>query len=94
MKEQIKAQKKKNTQLSDEEITNLAEAEFSTLVIRMLTDMVEYSSKIEEKMKAIQSEINENAQGINIEGKETGAQITGVDQKEEISIQPEQNEET
>ena len=27
-------------------------------------------------------------------GKETGTQINGLDQKEEISIQPEQNEET
>ena len=27
-------------------------------------------------------------------GKETGTQINGLDQKEEINIQPEQNEET
>ena len=45
-------------------------------------------------MKAIRSEIKENAQGTNSEGKETGTRINGLDQKEEISIQPEQNEET
>ena len=45
-------------------------------------------------MKAMQSEIKENVQGTNSEGKETGTQINGVDQKEEINIQPEQNEET
>ena len=42
-------------------------------------------------MKAVQSEIKENIQGINSEGKETGIQISGLEQKEEINIQPEQN---
>ena len=45
-------------------------------------------------MKATQSEIKENVQGTDSEGKETGTQINGLDQKEEINIQPEQNEET
>ena len=39
-------------------------------------------------------EIKENAQGTNSEGKETWTQINGLDQKEEINIQPEPNEET
>ena len=39
MKEQIKAPEK--IQLSDEEIVNLSEADFKTLVIRMLREMVE-----------------------------------------------------
>ena len=60
----------------------------------MLTELVEYGHKIEEKMKAMQSEIKENVQENNSEGKETGTQITSLDQKEEINIQPEQNEET
>ena len=47
MKEQIKAPEK--IQLSNEEIANLSGAEFKILVIRMLTEMVEYGSKIEEK---------------------------------------------
>ena len=47
MKEQIKAPEK--TQLSNEEITNLSDAEFKALVIRMLTELVEYGRKLEEK---------------------------------------------
>ena len=42
----------------------------------------------------MKSEIKENVQGTNSEGKETGTQINGLEQKEEIKIQPEQNEET
>ena len=60
----------------------------------MLTEMIEYGCKIEEKVKAMQSEIKKNIQGTNSEGKEIRTQINGVDQKEEINIQPEQNEET
>ena len=44
-------------------------------------------------MKAMKSEIKENVQGANSDGKETGTQINGVDQKEERNIQPEKNEE-
>ena len=60
----------------------------------MLTEMVEYVHKVEEKVKALKSEIKKNIQGTNSEGKETGTQINGVDQKEERNIQPQQNEET
>ena len=60
----------------------------------MLTELVEYGCKLEEKMKAIEREIKENVQGTKSEGKETRTQINGLDQKEEINIQPEQNEET
>ena len=55
--------------------------------------MAEYGHKIEEKVKAMKSEIKENAQGTNSDGKETRPQINGLDQKEEINVQPEQNEE-
>ena len=41
----------------------------------------------------MQSEIKKNIQGTNSDGKETRTQINGVDQKEEINIQPEENEE-
>ena len=60
----------------------------------MLTELVEYGCKIKEKVKAMQSEIKEKVQGTNSDGKETGTQINGLDQKEEINIQSEQNEET
>ena len=56
--------------------------------------MAEYGHKIEEKVKAVQSEIKENVQGTNSEGKETGTQINGLEQEEEMNIQLEQNEET
>ena len=87
MKEQIKAPK--TIQLNNEERANLSDAEFKTLVIRMITEMIEYGCKIEEKVKAMQ-----NVQGTSSDRKETGIQINGLDQKEEINIQPEQNEET
>ena len=45
-------------------------------------------------MKVALCEIKKNLQGTNSEGKETGTQINGLDQKEEINIQPEQKEET
>ena len=60
----------------------------------MPTELDEYGHKLEEKMKDMKSEIKENVQGINGDGKETGTQINTVDQKEERNIQPEKNEET
>ena len=92
VKEQIKAPEK--IKLSNEEIANLSDAQFKTLVIRMLIEMAEYGCKIEEKVKAMKSEIKENIQGTNSDGKETGTQINGLEQKEERNSQPEQNEET
>ena len=41
------------------------------------------------KMKAMLRETKENVQGTNSDGKETGTQINGMDQKEERNIQPE-----
>ena len=41
----------------------------------MLTEIVEYGNKIEEKVKAMKSEIKKNIQGTNSEGKETDIQI-------------------
>ena len=56
--------------------------------------MVEYGHKIEDEVKAMKSEIKEIVWATNSDGKGTGTQINGLDQKEEINIQPEQNEET
>ena len=91
MKEQIKAPE---IQLSDEEINNLSDTQFKTLVIRKLTELAEYGHKIQEKMKVIKSEIKENVQGTNSNRKETRTQINSLDQKEERNIQPKKNEET
>ena len=60
----------------------------------MLTEMVQYGHKIEEKVKAMKSEIKKYIHRTNSDGKETRTQINGVDQKEERNIQPEKNEET
>ena len=60
MKEQIKAPK---LELSYEEIAKLSDAEFKTLVIRILTEMVEYGCKMEEKVKVMQSEIKKSITG-------------------------------
>ena len=58
MKEKFKAPEK--IQLSGEEIDNLSDTQFKTLVIRMLTEMVGRGCKIEEEVNATQSEIKEN----------------------------------
>ena len=92
MKEQIKAPE--IIQLSNEEIANPLDAQFKTLVLRMLTELVEFGHKLDEKMKAMLRETKENVQGNNRDGEETGTHINGVDQKEERNVQPEKNEET
>ena len=76
MKEQIKAPK---IDLSDEEIANLSDADFKTLVIRMLTEMVEYDHKIEEEAKAMKSEMKENVQGTNSDGKKNRTRINDLE---------------
>ena len=45
-------------------------------------------------MKDTQNEIKEKIQGLNSGRKETRTQINDLKQKEEINIQPDQNEET
>ena len=45
-------------------------------------------------MKVTLSEINNNPQETNKEGKEAGIQTNELEHKEEINIQPEQKEET
>ena len=91
MKEQIKTPQK---YLSDKEIGNLSDAKFKTLVIRMLTELINLSLKMKEEVKPTQSEIKQNIQGINSEGKETRTQINNLEEKGEISIQLGQSEET
>ena len=44
-------------------------------------------------MKVALCEIKKNLQGTNSDGKETRTQINGLEQKEEINIRLEQNEE-
>ena len=66
MKEQIKDPK---IQIINEEIANLSDAEFKTLVIRMLKEMVEYGRKIEENLKAMKSEIKKMYREPKVKGR-------------------------
>ena len=91
MKEKSKTSER---ELSDEEIVNLSDGEFKALVIKMLTELIELDHKMKKHMKATQSEIKQNIQGTNSEEKETRTQNNDLEQKEEIMIQKEQNEET
>ena len=76
MKEQNKTPEK---ELNEREITNLWDAEFKTLVIRMLKELIEYGSDIKEGMKGTVSEIKENLQETNGEGKEAGIHINNLE---------------
>ena len=66
-------------QISSEQIANLSDAQFKTLVIRTLTELVEFGRKLDEKMNALLRKTKENVQGSNSDANETGTQINGVD---------------
>ena len=86
MTEHFKAPEK--IQLSMEDIANLLDAQFKTLVIKTFTELVEFVRKLDEKLKPMPRETKENVQGTNSDAKETGTQINGVDQrKKETSNQ-------
>ena len=50
---------------SEEQIANLSDAQLKTLVIKMLTELVEFGRKLDEKMKGMLRETKENVQGTN-----------------------------
>ena len=52
MKEQIKTSEK---ELSNKEIAHLSDAEFKTLVIRMLREMFDYGCKIDKKSEGYEN---------------------------------------
>ena len=83
-------------QLSDEEIANLSDTQFKTLLIKMLQELTGYFNSIKKTqaaMKVALCEVQKNLQVTNSDGKETETQINGLEQKEERNIQPEQNAE-
>ena len=90
MKEQNKTLGKKKKQLSKMEMANLSDAEFKTVVIRMLRVLLEYSEKIKEEMKVTLSEIKNKPQETNRERKEAQIQTNQLEHKEEITLQLEQ----
>ena len=91
MKEQNKTPEK---ELNKTERANLSDAALKTVVIRMLKELTEYSNNVKEKMKVILCEVKKNLQEANTEGKEARIQIKDLEHKDEINIQPEQEEET
>ena len=64
------------------EITNISDAEFKTLVIRILKELIEYGSNIKGEMKVTLSEIKKNLQGTNSGGEEARIQINNLEHKE------------
>ena len=63
-------------------------------MIRMVKELIEYGNNINIEMKVTLSEIKENLQGTNSEGKGARIQINDLELKEVINIQPKQKEET
>ena len=54
---------------------NLSDAEFKTLVIRMLKELTDYGNNIKEGMKVTLSEIKKNLQGAISGGEEARIRI-------------------
>ena len=78
------------------EISNLSDAEFKMLVIRMLEELSGYFNNIKKtqaEMKVTLSEIKKNLQGTNSGMDEAKNQINDLEHKEEKNIQSEQQEE-
>ena len=75
------------------EITNVSNAEFQTLVIRMLKELIEYGKNIREEMEVTLSKIKKNLQGIISGEEEAETQTNDLEHKEGKSIQSEQQEE-
>ena len=91
MKEQIKTPGK---ELSDEEIANLSDAELKhwySGCSQKLLNSVTKLRKTRRLHKVIQRKIYRKP---TVKEKKTRTQINDLEQKEEIYIQPEQNEET
>ena len=90
---QMKGQNKiPEKELNEAAIANVSNADFKTLVIRMLKELIEYGNKIkkiQEEMKFTLSKIKKNLQGTISGGEEARIEINYLDPKEEISIEPE-----
>ena len=81
MKEQIKTPKK---ELNNKEMSNLSDAEFKTLVIRMLKELNEDLSSIKKTQSETNTliEIKNNLQGNNSRMNEAKNQINDLEHKE------------
>ena len=93
MKEQNKTPEK---ELNKMEISNLSDAQFKTLVIRMLQEFFGYFNgikKTQAEMMVALSEIKKNLQGTSSGEDEVENQTNDLEHKEGKSIQSEQQEE-
>ena len=93
MKAQIKTPEK---ELNAMEISNLSDAEFNALIIRMFKELSEDLNsikKIQSEMKDSQIEIKNNLQGNNSTVDEAENQINDMEHKEAKHNQSEQQEE-
>ena len=66
MKEHNKTPEK---ELNKMEVTNLSDAEFKTLVIRMLKELTDYGNNIKEEMKTTLSEIKKICRDPTMKGR-------------------------
>ena len=76
-------------ELNEMEITNLLDAEFKTLVIRILRELTKCGTNIRAEMKATLSEIKDNPQGTNSGWDEGNNLMNDLEHKEGKSIQSE-----
>ena len=79
MKEENKTPQK---ELNETETANLSDAEFKTLVIRMIEELTEYGNSTREELKVTLSGIKKNLQGTNSEGKKARIQMNDLEHKE------------
>ena len=63
-------------QLSSEQTANLSDAQFKTLVIRKLTELVEFGLKLDEKMKAMLREKRKMYREPTVKGRKPGLTST------------------
>ena len=92
MKEQIKTPEK---ELNKMEISNLSDAEFKTLVIKMLKELSEDLNSIKKtqsEMKDTLIKIKNNLQGNNSRADEAENQINDLEHKEAKNKQSKQHE--
>ena len=90
MKEQIKTPEK---ELNEMEISNLSDAEFKTMAIKMLKELMLSSiKKIQSEMKDTLIEIKNNLQGNNSRVDDADNQINDLEHKEAKNKQSEQKE--
>ena len=86
MKEQNKTPEE---ELNKMEISNLSNAEFKTMIIRMLKKLTGYFNcikKTQAEMEVVLSEVKKNLQGINSGVDKANNQINDLKHKEEKNI--------